>query len=517
MNPDDFIEVTMNDQRMTLFIVCDVPRNAKFETLTRKEISVSFDRSHATPAISLASLLTADVPVDVVTIAGDRMGQVVGLADMAKAETQGVGEKVLLGRTLRRASLLDGHETGARELTKSNSTIHAHSPLKQWIKLHRQQASRPNTIQGEALVEMDEESEGYTPVPTAAEPVAIDTQVRTDGITASRKVEIELGDPAVATHISAATGEAKKNDRGETLDALFSRFLGESTAGRGMSSPPVRNEGPATQSEIATQAAQETSQGNAMQALLAKLASPAVPNATTLPTYASPAPPAFPTSAYAMPPAQAHASPGQVHARNLLSMLSPKATPATVTPAASAPPINFPPQVNYASHPPGSVASTRDDKEGRRKALLDNMMAGLGQPASQQPNHMTGGSNSVHYMSSQHAQPLYQPVQGLPSHSLPPQFGPASFPSHHHVPPHLAGHQQMPPPGPAFWNGNNGNPGIPLHPMQTVPFGMIPVPSGPHQPQTMLQGLTQPPAMPPPKQRDAGDLLNALLGPRPPG
>jgi hypothetical protein len=33
--------VTMNDQKMTLFIVCDVPRDAKFETLTRKEISVS--------------------------------------------------------------------------------------------------------------------------------------------------------------------------------------------------------------------------------------------------------------------------------------------------------------------------------------------------------------------------------------------------------------------------------------------------------------------------------------------
>jgi hypothetical protein len=31
----------MNDQKMTLFIVCDVPRDAKFETLTRKEISVS--------------------------------------------------------------------------------------------------------------------------------------------------------------------------------------------------------------------------------------------------------------------------------------------------------------------------------------------------------------------------------------------------------------------------------------------------------------------------------------------
>lgn len=41
LNPDDFIEVTMNDQKMTLFIVCDVPRDAKFETLTRKEISVS--------------------------------------------------------------------------------------------------------------------------------------------------------------------------------------------------------------------------------------------------------------------------------------------------------------------------------------------------------------------------------------------------------------------------------------------------------------------------------------------
>ncbi|KAH8087546.1 Dcp2, box A domain-containing protein [Filobasidium floriforme] len=39
LNLDDFIEVTMNDQKMTLFIVCDVPRDAKFETLTRKEIS----------------------------------------------------------------------------------------------------------------------------------------------------------------------------------------------------------------------------------------------------------------------------------------------------------------------------------------------------------------------------------------------------------------------------------------------------------------------------------------------
>lgn len=44
LNPDDFIEVTMNDQRMTLFIVCDVPRDARFETQTRKEISVGGSR-----------------------------------------------------------------------------------------------------------------------------------------------------------------------------------------------------------------------------------------------------------------------------------------------------------------------------------------------------------------------------------------------------------------------------------------------------------------------------------------
>jgi len=44
LNPDDFIEVTMNDQRMTLFIVCDVPRGARFETQTRKEISVGGSR-----------------------------------------------------------------------------------------------------------------------------------------------------------------------------------------------------------------------------------------------------------------------------------------------------------------------------------------------------------------------------------------------------------------------------------------------------------------------------------------
>lgn len=379
------------------------------------------------------------------------------------------------------------------------------SPLKQWIKLHRQQSSRTNMPQGE----LDEESEGYTPVPTAAEPVAIDTQVRTDGTTATRKVEIEVGDPAIATHISAAAGEAKKNDRGETLDALFSRFLGESKAGRGMSAAPVKNDGPATQSQIATQAAQETSQGNAMQALLAKLASPAVSN--TLPTYASPAPPAFPTSTYAMPPAPNHASPGQVHARNLLSMLSPKATPATVNPPASAPSFNSSPQGYYTAQP-SAPPPTRDDKEIRRKALLDNMMAGLGQPASQRPDHMTGGSTSVHYMSSQHAQPPFQPqpqpqpIQGLPSRALaPPQLGPASF-SSYPVPPHLTGHPDfMPPPqGPPMWNRNVAGP-----PPHAMPYGMMPAPGPPN--------YGPPPPLLPPKQRDAGDLLNALLGPRPSG
>ncbi|KAG7530471.1 hypothetical protein FFLO_05012 [Filobasidium floriforme] len=399
---------------------------------------------------------------------------------------------------------------------------HPGSPLKQWIKLHRQQSSHPNVAQGEVTADLDEESEGYTPVPTAAEPVAIDTQVRTDGTTATRKVEIELGDPAVATHISAAAGEAKKNDRGETLDALFSRFLGESSAGRGMSTStaPVRTDGPATPSQIASQEAQETSQGNAMQALLAKLASPAVTNASVIPTYASPAPPSFPTAAYAMPPVQPHAPPGQVHARNLLSMLSPKAPPAAVNSPTNAP------LVNYASHPPPAlIASARppDDKEIRRKALLDNMMAGLGGPTSQQPNHMTGGSPGVHYMSSshQHPQPSFPPIQGLPRHVPPPQLGPASF-SSYPVPPHLAGPHQMPPPGPPAWSGNVGGPPPPMHLGFNGHITGPPPAPGPQYPQAQHpQGMPQMPAHPPPmsptKQRDAGDLLNALLGPRPPG
>jgi hypothetical protein len=102
LNPDDFIEVTMNDQKMTLFIVCDVPRDVKFETLTRKEISVS------PPASTRFGVCGKGIEcVDskrICGLVGDRVGQVVGFANVEAPETQGVGEKVLLGRTVRRVS-----------------------------------------------------------------------------------------------------------------------------------------------------------------------------------------------------------------------------------------------------------------------------------------------------------------------------------------------------------------------------------------------------------------------------
>lgn len=89
LNPDDFIEVTMNDQKMTLFIVCDVPRDAKFETLTRKEISVSPMWERGTEAgIERGKMLRSSGcgftdPV----LVGDRVGEIVRLADVETTET----------------------------------------------------------------------------------------------------------------------------------------------------------------------------------------------------------------------------------------------------------------------------------------------------------------------------------------------------------------------------------------------------------------------------------------------
>jgi hypothetical protein len=44
LNPEDFIEVTMQEQRITLYICPGVPSDTVFQTRTRKEISVSSGR-----------------------------------------------------------------------------------------------------------------------------------------------------------------------------------------------------------------------------------------------------------------------------------------------------------------------------------------------------------------------------------------------------------------------------------------------------------------------------------------
>ena len=41
LNPEDVIEIVINEQRISLFIVPGVPEDYAFKTKTRKEISVS--------------------------------------------------------------------------------------------------------------------------------------------------------------------------------------------------------------------------------------------------------------------------------------------------------------------------------------------------------------------------------------------------------------------------------------------------------------------------------------------
>jgi hypothetical protein len=394
---------------------------------------------------------------------------------------------------------------------------------------------------------MDEESDGLTPIPTAAQPVSIDTQLRSDGTTSSAKIEIEMGDPAIATHISAGattesltSSEAKKNDRGETIDSLFSRFLGESSAGRGMSANVSlpKTSGPATESQSADQAAHATSQGNAMQALLAKLATPAGSvNAPSM-SYASPS----------AQTAQMQTSPNQTHAQSLLSMLSPKATPAAPASTAPAAQQGLPPPPNFASHPsvPAQPNTSADDKEVRRKALLDNMMAGLGPISSPASSHALPGPHNIQYASHQPVQPPFpqalqpmfgqnsqqiahvpQMISGPPTYPYPQQRPPPSLPLQN-IPPHSAGPPQMHPSG-AHWH-------MPGPPSPMVPFngiapppaftGNMPIPPqfmSPTQPQRghsqnlLNQLLAGPPPHAAPKPQGAGDLLNVLLGSRPTG
>jgi hypothetical protein len=372
-----------------------------------------------------------------------------------------------------------------------------------------------------------------------------------------------MGDPAIATHISAgatsegiaaAVREAKKNDRGETIDSLFSRFLGESSAGRGMAahSSSPKTSGPATESQSADQAAHATSQGNAMQALLAKLATPAT--SSTLPPTAnvgSPIPQPLPTSMYAVSSASAaqmQTSPSQAHARSLLSMLSPKVTPAA--PALSAPvhQQGFPPQPNFASHPaaPAQSSTSAGDKETRRKALLDNMMAGLGPITSPTPAHAP--ASNAQYMSPRQAahppfaqapQPMFgqssQPIALIPQMmSGPPvypypQQRPPQLPVHN-VPPHSAGPHHMPPsgaqwrmPGPPSpmvpFNGIAPPPAFSGNNMPMPPHFMPPVQNQGGHSQHLLNQLLAgpPPALAPKPPQGAGDLLNVLLGTRPTG
>lgn len=491
------------------------------------------------------------------------MGQIDRLADVEETETESDGKEILLGRSFCCVGVylpLPGSYRTSRRPSETDRSSSNHSPLKQWIKLHRGQSARRDLTGGlQADYNLaDDESDGLTPIPSAAQPVSIDTQLRSDGTTSSAKIEIEMGDPAIATHISAgatsegiaaAVSEAKKNDRGETIDSLFSRFLGESSAGRGMAahSSSPKTSGPATESQSADQAAHATSQGNAMQALLAKLATPAA----TSTFVGSPASQPLTTSAYTLSSASAaqkQASPSQTHAQSLLSMLSPKLTPAAPASSAPAPQQGFPPQPNFASHPvpPAQSSTSASDKEVRRKALLDNMMAGLGPITSPTLTHVS--TSNAQYMSPQQAarppfaqapQPMFgqssqpiapipQMISGPPAYPYP-QQRPPHFPVHN-VPPHSAGPHHMPSSG-AHWP-------MPGPPSPMVPFnGIAPPPafSGnnmPMPPQFMptvpIQGghsqhlLNQlmagpaPPLVPKPPQ-GAGDLLNALLGTRPTG
>ena len=494
------------------------------------------------------------------------MGQIDRLADVEETETKSDGEEILLGRSLCCVGVCPyhGHIGPQADPSETDRSSSNHSPLKQWIKLHRSQSARRDLTGGlqPDYNLVDDESDGLTPIPSAAQPVSIDTQLRSDGTTSSAKIEIEMGDPAIATHISAgatsegiaaAVSEAKKNDRGETIDSLFSRFLGESSAGRGMpahSSSP-KTSGPATESQSADQAAHATSQGNAMQALLAKLATPAAPS--TLPLSAdvrSPTSQSFPNSTYALPPSSsAHMqnSPSQAHARSLLSMLSPKVTSAA--PASSAPPSHqgFPPQPNFASHPvvPAQSSTSAGDKEIRRKALLDNMMAGLGPITSPTPTHAP--TSNAQYMSPQQAarsplaqapQPMFgqssQPIAPIPQMmSGPPAYPysqqrPSQLPLHN-VPPHSAGPHHMPPSGTQWHMPGPPSPMVPFNGIAPPPAfsGNLPMPpqfmptgqnQRGHSQHLLNQLLAGPPPAPAPKPpQGAGDLLNVLLGARPTG
>ena len=45
LNPSEYVDRVMKEQKIRLYVIHGVPEDTKFETKTRKEISVSFTRA----------------------------------------------------------------------------------------------------------------------------------------------------------------------------------------------------------------------------------------------------------------------------------------------------------------------------------------------------------------------------------------------------------------------------------------------------------------------------------------
>lgn len=287
--------------------------------------------------------------------------------------------------------------------------------------------------------------------------------------------------------------EPKRNDRGETLDSLFARFMVNSATPS--DSPNAKHAAaPSTQATstmqttttTATTIAPTTSQDQelglqskekAMQSLLAKLAlapsiQPSLTSSGQMHSTSSPmVNPALPVSQERTPSAAAARTP--IHpGEALLSKLAAACQPSSPGRHLSTTPKQLPAAL-VVPNGPSTPTAAHDDREARRKAMLDSVMA-----SSTTGNNMSS-SSPMRPMAPPQASAYQYAHPALVSPAMATPLVPTTGPS---------GPNQIPQPMP---------PNQPLPPFGNVdPFIAPGLPGHPGQPPVHVNGIGPYPAHP---------------------